>query len=339
MINIAILDRDPDIADNKMYFRRSWMPKKNPSSYETNNYVWSPEVSTAYYLIKKSKNMNVQLINWEHITDKKYMDTFDFVLIFNHGLSDIVPFWKNKADDYVKAWKRLGTKVWPSYKLASFVMDKCKYYKYLNSKNIPTADTYCVKSNKNIKPLIAKLQKGKLNKVFVKPVGGDSGTNTSSHRAPFNSLQKTVKDLLDSKKYPKIAVQRFMNFSTEDSPEYKCLFVGHKLQYIVKTHSLGYFLGVIKPSNKTKKVQGILKLCMRVLKAFEEKHGPLLMCRIDVGYDSVNKRFFVNELEHAPGTYGDNLIHNEKLYSTRMWTFDSNLAKEIIKQVPNVIAK
>lgn len=334
-MKIAILDRNPEIADDKMVFKRSWMPASNPSSYKTNRYIWSPEVSTAYYLMKNAK-FDVELIQWENITDYKKMDSYDFVYIFNHGLSDIVPFWKNKSDSYVRGWKRLGNRVWPNYKLANFVLDKCKYYKYLNTQGIPTAETYCVKTNKELHEIVTKIKSNKLSKVFVKPVGGNSGTNTSSHSTPFKKLQPEIKKLLNSKKYPKIVVQRFMNFSTEDSPEFKCVFIGHELQYVVKTHILGHFLGVIRPNDKSQQLKDILKICKKVIKAFEEKFGKLVICRVDVAYDKQHQRYFLNELEHAGGTYGDDLIHYNKLFSTREWKFDSNLGKEIIKHVSSM---
>jgi len=330
-IKVAILERDPRIADNRMVFKRSWMPVSNPSSYTTNNYVWSPEVSTAYYIKKYGKNIDLDLITWETITDYKHMKKYDKVFIFNHGLSDIVPFWKDNANKYINAWKHLGNKVWPTYNLAEFVMDKCKYYKYLQNKNIPTAETYCVKTDKQIQLITNKLKKNNINKIFVKPVGGNSGTNTSIYHNPYNGLPNEIKRL--TQKYPKVVIQRYMNFSTEDSPEYKCIYVGHKLQYIIKTHILGHFLGVIKGNDKSKKVRIIKSLCLKVINAFEDKHGKLIMCRVDVAFDNKYKRFFVNELEHAPGTYGDDLIHYHSKFSTREWKFDSNLALEIINSL------
>jgi hypothetical protein len=128
-----------------------------------------------------------------------------------------------------------------------------------------------------------------------------------------------------------------MNFSTHNSPEYKCLYVGGKLMYIVKTFRLGYFNGMIFPTNNwwphTKKLD---KLCKKVIKLFEKKMNTSIpFCRVDWGYDKANKRFFLNEFEHAGGTYGEDSVHQRKFLNVKDWNVDVMLAKAIVKFIRN----
>lgn len=330
MTKVCILDRDPAIADNRMIIQRNWIPNiLNPSTYKTNDFVYSIEVSVYYYLKKYHKKLKVDLIPWEKITDHKLMKSYDKIFIFNHGLSDAFPFWKNKTNKYEKAWKQLGERVWPSYKFASFVLDKCKYYKFLNENGINTAETFCVSNKNNIPKLYQFLNDKKINKLFVKPVGGNSGFGTSTHMKPYKNLKESLSKSL--KTWNKLVIQRYMNFSTHESPEYKCLYVGGKLQYIVKTFKLGYFHGIILPQQKTwSYLRTIKTLNKKVIKLFSKKMKTTIpYCRIDWGFDKINKRFFLNEFEHAGGNYGDNIVQNLKKMTPENWKVDVALAKAI----------
>lgn len=343
-MKICILDRNPKIADDKMKIVRPWMPKPKgengpgPSSYPTRKYVYSLEVSAYYYIKKYYKHIDIDLIQWESITNKTIMDKYDKILIFNHGLSDAMPFWKNKTEKYMKAWAALGNRAWPSFQFASFVLDKCQYYKYLSENNIVTADTYCVSSTNNLPKLKKFLDSKNINKIFIKPVGGNSGVGTSTHTRPFNNLKETLHTRFVNNNWKKLVVQRYMNFSTHDSPEYKCLYVGGKMMYIVKTFRLGYFNGMIFPTNNwwphTKKLD---KLCKKVIKLFEKKMKTKIpYCRVDWGYDRKNKRFFLNEFEHAGGTYGEDSVHQRKFLNERNWKVDIELAKAIVKFIKSL---
>ena len=338
---VCILDRNPKIADDKMRIKRPWMPLMNtggPSSYNTKDYVYSLEVSAYYYILQKKKqgyfkDIHIELIPWERIVDTKYISKFDKVLIFNHGLSDAMPFWKNKTAVYMKAWKDLGERAWPSFKFASFVLDKCEYYSYLQNNCIVTADTHCIESLKDMSKLQKFLDNRKINKIFIKPVGGNSGVGTSTHVRPYTNLKDTLTTRFQKNKWEKLVVQRYMNFSTHDSPEYKCLYVGGKLMYIVKTFRLGYFNGMIFPTNNwwphTRKIDALNK---KVIKLFSKKmNTDIPYCRIDWGYDKANKRFFLNEFEHAGGTYGEDSVHQRKVLKPNQWNVDIMLAKAIVK--------
>lgn len=333
---VCILDRNPKIADDKMKIQRSWMPRLNkggPSSYNTKDYVYSVEVSSYFYIKRYYKDIDIDLIQWERIVDYKFMSQYKKVLIFNHGLSDAIPFWKDKTDIYMKAWANLGNRAWPSFEFASFVLDKCQYYNYLKCNNVVTADTYCIEAVKNLPRLHNFLDNQKINKIFIKPVGGNSGVGTSTHVRPYDNLKNTLHKLFNKNEWKKLVVQRFMNFSTHDSPEYKCLYVGGKMVYIVKTFRLGFFNGMIFPTNTwwphTKKLDELSK---NVINLFEKKlKTEIPYCRVDWGYDKANKRFFLNEFEHAGGTYGEDSVHLRKTLNARTWNVDSELAKAIVK--------
>lgn len=331
----AILDRNPRIADDKMKFKRSWMPDSNPTSYLYNKYVWSPEVSSYWYIKKFHKNINIDLIPFEKITDKNLMASYNKIFIINHGLSDITPFWKENAQKYINSWKALGDKAYPPYRLANFVYDKCSYYDYLQSNGIKTAATLCY-TNKSTNSNVNKfVDNYKLNKIFVKPVGGDSGLATSTHNSPFNNLKPTLRKMIQDNGWKKIVVQKHMNFSSKTNPEYKCLFIGDELQYIIKSIYLGVFGGLIKPKDtywphKDK----IIKMSLQVKKLFEKAmNTKLFIYRVDWGYDKNTKEFFLNELEHAPGWYCEDIIHEHEEMTSREWKSDVKLAKQIIKFV------
>lgn len=329
---IAILDRNPTIADDKMKFKRSWMPSKKPTSYNVEKYVWSPEVSSYWYIKKYHKNVNIDLIPFERIIDSKLMKMYDKVFIINHGLSDITPFWKNKANAYSAAWKQLGNKAFPSYKLAEFVYDKCTYYKYLQENGILTAPTLCYSTESKDSNINNFINKHKLNKIFLKPVGGDSGFGTSSHNKPFVSLKSTLTKMISNNGWKKVVVQKHMNFSSATNPEYKCLFIGDKLQYIIKSIKLGFFGGLIKSKDTYWKHKNkLIKMSIKVKKLFEKATDTkIIIYRVDWGYNKDTKEFFLNEFEHAPGWYSEDLIHTHKQLTIREWNGDVKLAKQII---------
>jgi hypothetical protein len=185
------------------------------------------------------------------------------------------------------------------------------------------------------------MNKKKINKIFIKPVGGDSGVGTSTHTRPFNNLKTTLHTRFDHNDWKKLVVQRFMDFSTHESPEYKCLYVDGKMMYIVKTFRLGYFNGMIFPNNNwwpyTKKLDN---LCKNVIKLFSQKMGTEIpFCRIDWGYDKLNKKFFLNEFEHAGGTYGEDSVHQRKALNAKDWNVDVALGKAIVKFIRKLKTK
>lgn len=333
---VCILDRNPKIADDKMRIKRPWLPKVNsggPSSYNTKDYIYSLEVSSFYYIKRYYKNIDIDLVPWEKIVDKRFMSKYDKILIFNHGLSDALPFWKDNTKLYLQSWADLGNRAWPSFQFASFVLDKCKYYEFVAKNGILTADTHCVQSVNNLPNLKAFLNERKIDKIFIKPVGGDSGIGTSTHERPFHNLKNTLKKRFNDDKWNKLVVQKFMNFSTQNSPEYKCLYVGGKLMYIVQTFRLGFFHGIIFPTDDwwphLKKIDTLSK---KVLKLFEKKlKTDIPYCRIDWGYDKLHKQFFLNEFEHAGGTYGEDTVHTLKRVNVKDWNVDVALAKAIVK--------
>ena len=58
---IAILDRNPIYSDEKMITMRSWITDlNNPSSYNTKTFVYSPEVSTYFYLKRYYKQYKLE---------------------------------------------------------------------------------------------------------------------------------------------------------------------------------------------------------------------------------------------------------------------------------------
>ena len=327
---IAILDRNPAYSDEKMVTQRSWITDLgNPSSYNTKQFVYSPEVSTYFYLRRYYKQYKFDLLQFEDITNKNKMKSYDHIFIFNHGLSDAFPIWKNKTNAYTKAWKELGKKVTPSYNVANFILDKCEYYALMNRHGIKTAKTFCITNIKQYDNLINFVNINNIKKVFLKPIGGDSGRNTSAHNAPYKNLKHTLTDLLT--RWKKVVIQEFMEFSTTENPEYKCLFVGNKLQYIVKTFKLGEIRGLIMPHENWHHMKTVKSICNKVIKLFNSHmKTQLTHMRIDLGYDSTSKTFFLNEIEHAPGTYGDLLIQLGELTENE-WKIDSAWAKEVIK--------
>lgn len=334
-MKFAILDRNPKIADDKMKIKRTWLPK-NPSAYKDDAGRYSVEASSFHYLKKKHPEVDMDLLPFEDITDLKKMKKYKKIFIFNHGLSDERPFWKNNATKYKKAWKALGSRVWPSYAFASLILDKCAYYKFLQSKKVVTADTFCFKKNSKLANLKKFIKGRKIRKVFIKPVGGNSGVGTSTHEEPFEGLNGAIQKGQEEG-WNKLVIQRFMNFSTHDSPEYKCLYVGGELQYIVKTFRLGFFEGVIMPNDTwwphLKKVD---MMSRRVIQMFEKRtRAPIPFCRVDWGYDKQNKRFFLNEFEHAGGTYGEDMVHNQKQLTPKTWQVDVKLAQAILKVIRN----
>ena len=331
-MKICILERNPIYALDKMRIKRTWMPSRNISTYNLDNYVYSLEVSTFYYIKKNYPDIEIDLLSWESILNNKLMKKYDRIYIFNHGLSDAKTLWTTNTKEYISAWKKLGNRAYPSFKIANFILDKCKYYELLNKNNIQTADTFCLEKVNKIKNLKNFLNKQKINKLFIKPIGGNSGRGTSVHERPFKDLKKTIDHLLTKDKWNKIAIQQYMNFSTKTNPEFKCIFANGKLMYIVKTYNLGFFFGLLDKNDD--KYDELVNLCNKVIELFEKTMKTyFLFCRIDWGFNSKTKQFFLNEFEHAGGTYGEELVHDIKTLSQREWMVDKELALAIIQNI------
>ena len=124
-----------------------------------------------------------------------------------------------------------------------------------------------------------------------------------------------------------------MNFSSSSNPEYKCLFIGNSLQYITKSIKLGIFGGLIKSKNTYfKDKKKLVNMSLKVKELFEKAmDAKILIYRVDWGYNKDTKEYFLNEFEHAPGWYSEDIIHRHSQMTIREWNGDIKLAKEIIK--------
>ena len=232
---------------------------------------------------------------------------------------------QGEFDAYMKSLKKI-TNLYPKLPFAEFIVDKCRYYRWLDSIDIKVSPTLCVKLGEKTSPTYVKqrLRPKEWNKVFVKPLPGAEGTNVRSFNA--NNLRYKKGNLnhhieyLKNRGFTKVVAQKFMeNFATAEHPELRTFWVGNEYQYTIETTGAGYDWNV----RKSPIPNSLYLKCKKVLKHLAEKfRQELIITRLDWGYDKGS--FFLNEIEYAPGTFAE-------MFPGNKWKLDKKIGDRIIK--------
>lgn len=328
MKTIALFKRIGEPYDPVQTKDRPWL-----SHYKRE--IVSPEESIYNYIKYKYPDVKIRLItrNNLHQKVKDLNEKYDFVFA---GFEELTLPFKifakkgqiNMYEKYLNSFKNIRN-LYPKFSFINFIMDKCKYYKFLQDIGINVAPTRCFSiSNKTQEYYIrSKLKEKNWNKVFMKPLPGLESTNVFSFNKTNlkSSNFKEAVQRLKYKKYDKIVAQKFMkNFATQEFPELRTFWLNKDYQYTISTTSYGYDWKLInKPVNSY-----IMKKSILILNELEKKFKQkMLLTRIDWGYDK-EMGYFVNEIEYAPGVFTE--MFNQ---GSKSWKLDKRYGDLIYKIV------
>ena len=218
--------------------------------------------------------------------------------------------------------------IYPKYKFINFVADKCLYYNFFNKNKINVAPTKCYNLKLKTQNIIKNLKKRDWNHIFVKP------TPSAESKQLYNIYKNNLNqahfsnhlEQLKTGKYNKIVTQEYINsLATEKYPELRTFWVGNKYQYTIETVDKGYEWKI----RKNKLPKKIIEQSKKIIKLMESKFKlPIIVSRIDYGYNKSKNKYFVNEYEYAPGTFAE-------IFPKNKWIMDAAIAEKIL----NIISK
>ena len=305
-MRIALLMRTgkayDDVQVSKRY--RPWLQKSA-----------SPEESIYYYLKYRYPEIEIDTftVNTIHKLDyKKYKYVFVLFVDF------VMTFLKMKTDKYKRFIEKINRipNLIPNKRYITFIADKCKYYKWLQKNKYPVLSTKCfnLKSKSSL-----KLKQNK----FLKPTPSAESKNTFVHTV--NTKQTSLNSYIQrlKKKYNKVIIQNYIkSFGTNKNKELKTYWVDTEYMYAIEI--IGSGMG--KGEQKIRKAipNQIKMISKRLIKQLKSTFKtPMLVTRIDWGKHQ--NRYFINEIEYAPGTYAE-LFNNE-------WKLDKKIGDNVYQLI------
>jgi hypothetical protein len=131
----------------------------------------------------------------------------------------------------------------------------------------------------------------------------------------LNDYVKYTRDI----QYNKLIVQPFAkNFASPKNRELRTFWINNKYQYTIETEAAGWPQYIrTKPLPVSVKRFSLL-LLNKLSKQFNE---PMIMTRIDWG--KTNGKYFINEIEYAPGTFAE-------LFKPKDWDMDKKIGDFIV---------
>ena len=309
-MRIALLMRTgkayDDVQVSKNY--RPWLQKSV-----------SPEEAIYRYLQYKYPEMKIDTftVNTIHKLDyKKYKYVFvlfvDFVMTF-------LKMKKDKYKSFISKINRIPNLI-PNKKYIKFITDKCKYYTWLKKYKYPILSTTCLNLNSKSFPKKLKLKQNR----FLKPTPSAESKNTfvyTKENTKQTSLNSYIQRL--KKKYNKLIIQNYIKtFGKKDNKELKTYWVDTEYMYSIEITGTGMKMGeqTVRKSIPNQ-IKMISKRLIKQLKLTFKT--PMLITRIDWGKH--DNKYFINEIEYAPGTYAE-LFNNE-------WKLDKKIGDNIYKLI------
>ena len=274
-------------------------------------------------------------------TELSFKKLVGFDLIINQFMDElIVPHIEKLSDrgnphaKLRRIYKRYETKLYPPSNYANLVYDKCKYYSYLKSKNIPIAPSKCIDLDINysktmtIPNLVAHFKKERWSKIFAKPVHGTDSKDIDLFDSRDYKLKAKLKKymggLINKKRYPGVVFQKFMKDFEKTQPQIRSYWLGDKLLWIIINNINGTDIKVTAVELK-KQFPNAMVITKQVLKAITPLFSgqPKFITRIDLGccLKTGNKNtYFVNEIEFNPGMYAHLSGHERGFLDIKMAT-------------------
>ena len=250
MKTIGILTGDPELEDyvskvgkrEKFYPSSKWFARLNDSV-------------VLYLNEKKSNKYNFVKITPEMI-DNSIFNTIDF--LFYNFLDPVAA--KIISDELynkiVNIINKHPTKVYPPPTFANLIADKCKYYKFLENKNIPIVPFFCItkkeynkktekgddklKLKRYVEQIHNQTKAYKWKQFIAKPILGTSGrgfkmfdteNNVSVHEIK-RQMGLQMDKVFNKYNFPKLLYQEaHPEFGEGLRPEVKMYYVGRTFVY------------------------------------------------------------------------------------------------------------
>ena len=313
MHKIAILCRVGKPYDDVETTKRSWLKHLERD-------IVDPETSIYYYFKKYYPDVIIHryTINTIHKLNPKDYDVvfnlfFDLITLFHKIVREKQN--KNGWNVFIKKYKSINNLV-PSAKLVhDFIPPKCVYLKWLKKNKYPILPTKCIDVKTQTFEQFRKHFKGQKSK-FVKPTPSAESKNTNLIY-PVTDIKYIDKYLRKIKKigYNKILIQNYLeNFASNESPELRTYWVGTQYMYTIETIENGTNAKIRKSELPMNVFRQSKEIIMKLNKKF---HTQMIVTRIDWGF--VDNKYFINEIEYAPGVFSD-------LFE-RGWDLDKHMAK------------
>ena len=240
---------------------------------------------------------------------------------------------QDKGVKGMNAYKQLLQSVPKSKMLVPYpfirdAFDKCKMSKIMKKLNIGAAPTVCIKLSKSmdIRRAYNLIQKQKWDRVFIKPIPGESTHDVFNPEVlEYDDFKQYVRTLLKKNIYEHMVCQRFMrNFATDRHPEMRTFWTGSTYVTGVKTTSAGYYKGAI-----TRLPAEIRRNTQKIIRYFESVYKfDFVSARFDWGYD--NGSYFFNEMELLPGFFNEEMDDSVRKCT---WQLDRQIGERIIRLV------
>ena len=321
IMRIAILCRLGKPYDDVETSKRPWLKHLSQE-------IVDPETSIYYYIKKYYPEITVHkyTINTIHRLDHKKYDYvfnlfFDLTLLFHSIMREEKN--ANKWNRFIGKYNSIDNLV-PSNKIVyKFFTPKCTYLNWLKKNGFPIIPTKCIEVKTQSKTRFrTHFPTSKIK--FVKPA--PSGETKNANIIYYGNVSKINKyfNKIKTIGYNKILIQNFLeDFASAKSPEMRTYWVGTKYMYTVETIDRGVGATV----RKKKLPPSVYKQSIEIIEKLNKKFNThMILTRIDWGF--VNNKYFINEIEYAPGVFSE-LFGN----TAKDWTLDQEMCKYIVKLI------
>lgn len=312
---IALLMRTGEAYDSVIYSKkhRPWLPNTNKDI--------DPETAVFYYLKYKYPTLKIDVFN---INNLHKLDYKKYDKVFALFLELVLPSLKLKKEKYNKFLDNMSKipNLVPKFSFIKFIANKCVYTSWLKRNNFPILNTTCKKTKQLKLKYFNKLQKSKTIK-FLKPSPSAESKNTFILK--HNTEQKNIKKYINKiSKYNNLVIQNYVkSFGTVKNQELKTYWLNTDFVYSIKVIGSGMGYGEQKVI-KRKPSAFIMATCKKILNKLCKKFKtPMIITRIDWGLNG--NKLFINEIEHAPGTYAE-LFDKE-------WSVDRKIGDRLFKLI------
>ena len=281
------------------------------------------DIAIGYYIINRYPNVSLDFISPDEISTKRFKQN-DIVFIIIYDLLESFHLSNKKNFYKYKLALKNSKNVYPPYEYQKFINNKCTYYKYLSSKNIPVAPTKCITKQKwfsknpetYVSNLISSTKHNKWESIIAKPVYGQESKDFSSFLIskkgvfPKDKLFKYLSKNIP--KYKSIVIQEYIPGFDKSNPEIRTYFINGKYMYSIITTD-GDVLRPIQeggtykiPQKNWIYIRYLSQFVMNILPKIDLDSGKSsILTRIDIGSGLQGSRFgyFVNEVEFVPSLY------------------------------------
>jgi len=274
-------------------------------------------------------------------------------LIINQFLDGlIVPFIKRfehkgvPHEGLMRLYEKHASRIYPPLEYHKLIMNKCAYYKYLESIGERVTPTLCIEKGQNVRAFLSErlvpfMKANKITQLFMKPVHGTDATGvylfSDVRRKTFeDDFINQVQRVFSKKQFPGIVFQKYAKDFETRVPQARMYFIGNTYLYTVLTKwDQAYVYDKTIPSVKKEiPFEKLKKRATNIIGAIKKSYfdgAPTLLTRVDFGccLDS-KKTFFVNEIEFNGGNY----VHMDPSpIEGRRFMYDKRIITQLVKVI------